>query len=164
MIQSVKLGITDEHRSRLLDGIYNPDVNNKGPRAKVTGKTYTEKTLYNYNEHFLDFSNKVLDAFSNFFEGEFGIGSMWGIGYSKGDEVYRHYHHQWKMSFVYFVQCCEKCSPLVFPIRNQKFKPVTDNLLMFPNWKTSEHYVPKQQCDHDRVVISGNVTDFVRHA
>ena len=60
MIPSFQMGLTDEERSHLLDGIYDPN-NNIGPRKNFPGDTFTQKNMYNFNQHFLDFSHRLIE-------------------------------------------------------------------------------------------------------
>ena len=45
MIPSFQMGLTDEDRSHLLDGLYDPS-NNIGPRKNFPGDTFTQKKIY----------------------------------------------------------------------------------------------------------------------
>tara|TARA_R100001163_G_C5040058_1_gene178396 strand:- start:364 stop:846 length:483 start_codon:yes stop_codon:yes gene_type:complete len=156
MIPSFQMGLTDEDRSHLLDGIYDPS-NNIGPRKNFPGDTFTQKKIYNFNQHFLDFSHRLIDMVSAVFGGDFGIGHMWGVVYKQGDEIFKHNHGDYSHAFVYYVKCCEKCSPIVFPHLEEKIVPELDKVLVWQNNSVSHHYVEPQQCEHDRVVLSGHI-------
>ena len=81
----------------------------------------------------------------------------WGAIYSKGDFTKTHEHWPMIWSWVYNVECCEHCSPLVFDDSSgiHSIQPKSGNMVMFPGW--IRHSVPKQECDHDRIIISGNL-------
>ena len=103
----------------------------------------------------------------------------WGAIYSKGDYTKTHEHWPMIWSWVYNVECCERCSPLVFDdssfnnSRNNSLTPRTvgqpyqivsekrhsiqpksGNMILFPGW--IRHSDPKQECDHDRIILAGN--------
>ena len=82
----------------------------------------------------------------------------WGAIYKKGEYTKPHEHWPQIWSWVYNVECCEKCSPLIFPdhdIEEYSLIPKKGNLTLFPGW--IKHYVPEQKCDHDRIIIAGNL-------
>ena len=56
---------------------------------------------------------------------------------------------------VYNVDCCDSCAPLVFPDAMQAVVPKKNTMVMFPGWV--KHSVPKHQCDHERIIIAGNL-------
>ena len=160
MIPAVMMGLSDEQRNHLLDSIYDPS-NNIGPRVNFPGETFTQKQMYNLDEQWLEFSERLIDMTTAIFGGDqYGIGHMWGVAYNKGDEIYIHNHGEYTHAFVYYVKCCENCAPIVFPNMNQVIAPETDKLLVWENNTTSQHYVPPHECDHDRVVVSGHILRF----
>ena len=79
----------------------------------------------------------------------------WGAIYSKGDYTKTHEHWPMIWSWVYNVECCEHCSPLTFDDSSHSIQPKSGNMILFPGW--IRHSVPKQECDHDRIVIAGNL-------
>jgi hypothetical protein len=79
----------------------------------------------------------------------------WGAIYSKGDYTKTHEHWPMIWSWVYNVECCEYCSPLDFDDSSHSIQPKGGNMIMFPGW--IRHSVPKQECDHDRIIIAGNL-------
>jgi len=59
------------------------------------------------------------------------------------------------------VKACEKCVPLYFPTLDgdHEVPHKTGQIILWPAWISHEVY--KQECDHDRIVVSGNIyTDF----
>ena len=90
--------------------------------------------------------------------GKYYATDCWGAIYKKGEYTKPHEHWPQIWSWVYNVECCEKCSPLIFPdhdIEEYSLIPKKGNLTLFPGW--IKHYVPEQKCDHDRIIIAGNL-------
>tara|TARA_B100000508_G_scaffold132739_1_gene121939 strand:- start:167 stop:685 length:519 start_codon:yes stop_codon:yes gene_type:complete len=90
------------------------------------------------------------------------IHELWGVNYKPGDYAEAHNHHGFDLAFVWFVDTCPRCSPLVFPDNqcqwmppHHSFKPENGTLLVFGGLDV--HYVPPHRCDHERTVLSGNV-------
>ena len=88
--------------------------------------------------------------------GETYCTDCWGAIYKTGERTDPHAHWPSLWSFVYCVDACPKCSPLVFPGAGRAIKPNTGLIIIFPG--DVSHYVPKQECEHNRVIISGNIT------
>jgi len=82
----------------------------------------------------------------------------WGMVYRTGvgHHTVEHAHWPATFSFVYYVNACENCSPLQFTRSNFKVKPRTGLMVIFPG--NTSHNVPHQNCSHDRVAISGNIS------
>ena len=87
----------------------------------------------------------------------YGITESWGLIYNKGNFTSTHSHWPSTWGFVYTVQACDKCSPLIFDQMDEsvEFVPKTGQMLLFPAWLN--HSVPKQQCEHERIKIAGNL-------
>ena len=81
----------------------------------------------------------------------------WGAIYSKGNYTKRHEHWPQIWSWVYNVECCEDCSPLKFDdaYNCKSIQPKNGNMILFPGW--IRHSVPEHQCDHDRIILAGNL-------
>tara|TARA_Y100000593_G_C4323638_1_gene345382 strand:+ start:3285 stop:3878 length:594 start_codon:yes stop_codon:yes gene_type:complete len=88
----------------------------------------------------------------------------WGAVYKQGDFTKEHDHWPALWSFVFYVDCCEDCAPLVFPttlnnddpLRHSKvFYPKNGKMIVFPAWII--HNVLKQTCNHDRIMVAGNI-------
>ena len=85
----------------------------------------------------------------------------WGVIYNKGDHAISHDHwpHMW--SWVYNVECCIDCSPLTIDdccegsILSYEILPHEGNMIMFPGW--IKHTVLEQECDHERIIVAGNI-------
>ena len=90
----------------------------------------------------------------------YGITESWGLIYNKGNFTSTHSHWPSTWGFVYTVQACENCSPLIFDQSDLMGQPVeifpkTGQMLLFPAWLN--HSVPMQQCEHERIKIAGNL-------
>ena len=51
-----------------------------------------------------------------------------------------------------FIDVCEECAPLF--IDDKKITPKNGKLVIF---KDEVHYTSKHKCDHDRIIIAGNI-------
>ena len=89
---------------------------------------------------------------------------MWGGVYKRGDYAVIHMHPDpnYVQSVVWYIDACPDCAPLVFPEPDRPWMPPaavitpdTGILVMFNS--TDLHYVPPQECEHERVIISGNI-------
>ena len=91
----------------------------------------------------------------------------WGLVYRKGESTDAHTHWPALWSYCYCVSACEDCVPITFPNMDTYWGGLNDNevshktgqILLWPAWIT--HQVYEHECDHDRVVVAGNIyTDF----
>ncbi len=85
----------------------------------------------------------------------------WGGFYTKGQHIIAHDHWPYLWSWVYYVKCCDDCTPLVFDngLGEQQpleLTPKEDNMVMFPS--LISHSIPPHGCNHDRIVVAGNIT------
>lgn len=94
----------------------------------------------------------------------FKIVDCWGMVYKNksNHQSIEHAHWPSTFSFVYYVNACENCAPLQFKTANYEVKPFSGLLVLFPGHVS--HCVPVQDCDHDRVAISGNISVRIREA
>ena len=85
------------------------------------------------------------------------LNDTWGLIYNKGQSAKMHNHWPSLWSYTYCVFACEKCSPLVFPNAQEPLSviPKTSQMIVFPAWL--QHEVPTHTCEHDRIMISGNL-------
>ena len=86
------------------------------------------------------------------------VNETWGLIYTKGDTTKVHNHWPSLWSYTYCVKADECCSPLIFPTATPmelEIVPKTGQLILFPAWLMHEVY--KQTCDHERIMISGNL-------
>ena len=85
------------------------------------------------------------------------IKESWGLIYVKGNTAGIHNHWPSLWSYTYCVKADKCCTPLVFPTatNNLKIVPETGQLVLFPAWIM--HEVHEQTCDHERIMISGNL-------
>ena len=85
------------------------------------------------------------------------LNDTWGLIYNKGQSAKMHNHWPSLWSYTYCVFACEKCSPLVFSNAQEPLSviPKTSQMIVFPAWL--QHEVPTHTCEHDRIMISGNL-------
>ena len=93
----------------------------------------------------------------------------WGAIYTKGN--YTKVHEHWPMvwSWVYNVECCDDCAPLIFHDSREdnhsdhaySLAPKEGRFTMFPGW--IKHSVPKHMCDHERIIVAGNISSDPYH-
>ena len=142
------------------------------------------------NNAVLDFAKKFplasrTDEQGNPEEVPMKVLESWGLIYKKDDSTDTHTHWPALWSYCYCVKSCENCTPLSFPTAEgvsmaittvtaegismeiDKLSQLSDGLvshkagqiILWPAWLT--HKVSEQECDHDRIVVSGNIyTDF----
>ena len=79
----------------------------------------------------------------------------WGAIYSKGNYTKTHEHWPQIWSWVYNVECCDNCAPLMFNDSSHSIHPKSGNMVLFPGW--IRHSVPEHQCDHERIILAGNL-------
>jgi len=84
------------------------------------------------------------------------VSDIWGAVYKKDDYAESHDHRECKEAFVYFVDVCQNCAPLV--VNETEIVPENGKLVVFSG--LVEHSVPPQTCEHDRIVIAGNINDL----
>ena len=87
------------------------------------------------------------------------LNDTWGLIYTKGQSAKVHNHWPSLWSYTYCIFACENCSPLVFPNANEPLSvtPKTSQIILFPSWL--HHEVPEHPCDHDRIMLSGNLNN-----
>lgn len=88
------------------------------------------------------------------------IKESWGLMYGKGHTCEEHNHWPSLWSYTYCVEACKKCAPLMFNDSDNEGTPFhlfpeTGQLIVFPAWLN--HSVPKQECEHQRVMVAGNL-------
>ena len=79
----------------------------------------------------------------------------WGAIYTKGNYTKSHEHWPQIWSWVYNIECCENCAPLIFEDASYQIAPIKGNMVLFPGW--IRHQVSEQQCDHERIILAGNL-------
>ena len=85
------------------------------------------------------------------------LNDTWGLIYTKGQSAKVHNHWPSLWSYTYCISVCEECAPLVFPNAKEPLSvtPKTSQMIVFPAW--IKHEVPAHICEHDRIVLSGNL-------
>ena len=162
------------------------DIRSAGQGALSAAKCYrTHWKMHEVYDSFSLLNNAVLDFAKKFplasrtdeqgnpEEVPMKVLESWGLIYSKGDSTDLHSHWPALWSYCYCVKSCENCVPLSFPTAEgvsteiDKLSQLGDGLIshkagqiiLWPAWVT--HKVSEQECDHDRIVVSGNIyTDF----
>lgn len=92
------------------------------------------------------------------------LNDTWGLVYTIGQSAKVHNHWPSLWSYTYCVSACENCSPLVFPNAQKPLSvtPKTSQMIVFPSWL--QHEVPMHKCEHDRIMISGNLNMDIEDA
>ena len=87
------------------------------------------------------------------------LNDTWGLVYTTGQSAKVHNHWPSLWSYTYCVSACEECSPLVIPNAQEPLSvtPKTSQIIVFPSWL--HHEVPIHKCEHDRIMISGNLNN-----
>jgi len=86
------------------------------------------------------------------------VQETWGLIYTKGHTTNAHTHWPSVWSYTYCVNGEQCCAPLVFPsVEGGSYEifPATSQLIIFPSWVN--HLVPEHICEHERIMISGNL-------
>ena len=89
---------------------------------------------------------------------QYKISSSWGLIYNRGQSTSSHTHWPDTWSWTYCVSACEDCSPLVFTHADYSITPQESQMIIFPGWL--HHEVPTHTCDHERIMIAGNLVGF----
>ena len=143
-----------------------PDVNiikeilNLGDEQKRSTNVQADCTSFYTHRYSNTF--KYLTNYLNVLYPKYTVEELWGCTYRQGDFAKTHNHSGFDFAFVWFVDTCSFCSPLIFPDTEHlwlpplaSIKPLTGNLHVFRG--RDIHYVPPHTCKHDRMVISGNM-------
>jgi len=85
------------------------------------------------------------------------LNDTWGLIYTKGQSAKVHNHWPSLWSYTYCISACEECAPLVLPNAKEPLSvtPKTSQMILFPAW--IKHEVPEHKCEHDRIMLSGNL-------
>jgi len=85
------------------------------------------------------------------------IRESWGLIYQTGQQTNIHNHWPSLWSYTYCISACENCAPLILPNSEKKMeiKPKTSQMILFPAWIM--HEVPEHTCEHERIMIAGNL-------
>ena len=89
---------------------------------------------------------------------EYKISSSWGLIYNKGQSTSSHTHWPDTWSWTYCVKACKDCAPLVFTHADYSITPQESQMIIFPGWL--HHEVPIHTCDHERIMIAGNLMGY----
>ena len=85
------------------------------------------------------------------------LNDTWGLIYTKGQSAKVHNHWPSLWSYTYCISACEERAPLVLPNAKEPLSvtPKTSQMIVFPSWL--QHEVPAHKCEHDRIMLSGNL-------
>ena len=124
--------------------------------------TNVQADCTSFHTHRYSNTFKYLTNYLNVLYPQHIIEELWGCTYRQGDFAKTHHHSGFDLAFVWFVDTCSFCSPLVFTDTEHlwlpplaSIKPLTGNLHVLRG--RDIHYVPPHTCPHDRMVISGNM-------
>ena len=150
-IESHFVHVYDNIREEILS--YGDELNRTSPvRAD-----HTRWQLQDENRAF----DKFIDTFHEIYP-KYKINELWGCTYRQGDYAEAHNHFGFDLAFVWFVDTCSHCSPLIFPdikhpwLEHEAVIEPRDGMLYVFTGKDI-HYVLPHTCDHERIIISGNV-------
>ena len=113
-------------------------------------------TDWDVKDYFPNLCSQIHVLYPNHF-----IQDLWVASYGCGDYSETHNHTDFDWSFVWYLDACTECSPLIFPNLKQPWlpgeviHPKVGNLHVFHCDRM--HYVPPHTCSHERVVVSGNL-------
>ena len=179
MIKTEKLNISSEIRASTIEGIHDPEM-----WLKEGSNISNSRTHYKFHET-NDAARTISDIiFSTIIcnKQEWTTDEVWGAAYNKGDHAQTHTHGKNRISWVYYLSCCNNCAPLLLEeaeseeasahydhlydekalmgyTRNlfhaKEIIPET-NLLVYFNSEVV-HEVPEQKCNHERIILAGNI-------
>ena len=150
-IESHFIPVYDNIREEILS--YGDELKRSSPvRAD-----HTRWQLQDENRAF----DKFIDTFHEIYP-KYKINALWGCTYRQGDYAEAHNHFGFDLAFVWFVDTCSHCSPLIFPDIKHPWleheaviEPRNGMLYVFTG--KDIHYVEPHTCDHERIIMSGNV-------
>jgi len=198
LIKTEKLNISSEIRASAIEGIHDPEmwlkeesdqrsnlVVGRNKPGNYNGRTTHGRTHWSFHED-NDAARTISDIiFSTIIcnKQEWTTDQVWGAAYNKGDYAQTHTHGKNRISWVYYLSCCNNCAPLLLEeaeseeasahydhlydekalmgyTRNlchaKEIIPET-NLLVYFNSEVV-HEVPEQKCNHERIILAGNVS------
>ena len=150
-IGKIQLGLDDITRKALKTKI---KLDSVGHFRSTRTKYRTDSHMHYCDDDFGYLSDKVDKVIGNYLKEKLYTKACWGISYNQNEEALPHAHLEAPWVWIYYVDCCENCSPLVFTKINIKVKTNIDQLIFFNG--VNEHAVFPQKCEHERVVVSGN--------
>ena len=168
-INIVKLNFKPEMRSTLVDIILkHGDEQNHSSNVKAD---MTSWFMHEIDDSFKEIANQAIKIAHDNSPSAVALTTYdcWGAVYKKGDWTKNHDHWPQIWSWVYNVDCCDSCAPLVFhdsrdeknPNHAYSLVPKTGRFTMFPGW--IKHSVPVHQCNHNRIIVAGNISADPHH-
>lgn len=160
-ITTTTLGIPKDYKQKCIEEIYNlGDSMDQSTNVRAIMSTYK---IWEESKLFDPLIHNIVLFLNKFIFGEQNkdcycdVRDCWGIVYKEGHYTDPHNHLNSDYSFVYYLECNDESSPLVFPDGDFHINPKNDMLVIFPS--ITYHFVPKQLNSEDRIVLAGNV-DF----
>ena len=157
MTYESKLNISNSVRKEVIRDIRDPDKWLKEERDDKSNLIVRARTHWEFhmnNDATQTISEIIFDKIiSNRHRRKWRTHQVWGAIYDKGEFAQKHSHGKQFWSWVYYLDCCKECAPLVFD--NTSIKPEVDLLVHFSGEEF--HEVPRQTCDHERIILSGNI-------
>ena len=153
----LKLNISDSTRYEVIEGIRNPDKWLKEERDKKSNLIVGIRTHWEF--HMDNVAAKIISdtifdrIISN--KRQWTTHQVWGAIYNKGEYAVNHIHGKNFWSWIYYLDCCSYCAPLIF--EDTYIQPEVDLLVHFHGMVF--HRVSEQICDHERIVLSGNIKE-----
>ena len=155
IILTKKLDISFQTRTEVIEDIRQPGNWMKPSRDKSSNVLVKIRTHWFFDTCSVAakcISDKIFNEIISD-DREWIIDSLWGAIYNKGEYAQSHTHGKNMWSWVYFVDCCNKCAPLVF--NETEIVPEVNLLVYFDGM--IKHEVPSHICDHERIILAGNI-------
>ena len=89
---------------------------------------------------------------------QYKVSTSCGLIYTKGQSTSSHTHWPDTWSWTYCVKACKDCAPLVFTHADYSNTPQESQMIIFPGWL--HHEFPIHTCDHERIMIAGNLMGY----
>ena len=128
-------------------------------RSEAPVQAYLTDWNLSGNEFFQDFIGQLYVLYP-----KYQVEDLWVAAYKQGDYAETHDHSGFDWSFVWYLDTCCDCPPLIFPnvkrpwLPPRVVAPKVGNLHIFPG--KYHHYVPPHTCEHERIVVSGNLATY----
>ena len=149
----------ESHYIPVYDNI-KEEILSYGDELKRTSPVRADHTRWQLQDENRIF-DKFIDTFHEIYP-KYKINELWGCTYRQGDYAEAHNHFGFDLAFVWFVDTCSHCSPLIFPDTQHLWMkphhiltPEVGRLYVFN--AEDIHYVEPHICNHPRIIMSGNV-------
>tara|TARA_B100000214_G_scaffold244005_1_gene178924 strand:- start:195 stop:707 length:513 start_codon:yes stop_codon:yes gene_type:complete len=149
----------ESHYIPVYDNI-KEEILSYGDELKRTSPVRADHTRWQLQDENRIF-DKFIDTFHEIYP-KYKINELWGCTYRQDDYAEAHNHFGFDLAFVWFVDTCSHCSPLIFPDIKHPWldheaviEPRNGMLYVFTG--KDIHYVEPHTCEHPRIIMSGNV-------